>query len=88
VNAGAGAGAGAAERVLERVEWRRWTRLRVLGLRGCGAGAEVARRVNAGRWTDVEVVGVEAEGQAGASGTLLFSDGTIERAMNEMVLQT
>lgn len=46
--------------ILERVEWERWRRLRVLGLRDCNVDGSVADRVNKGRWTDVEVVGVDS----------------------------
>jgi len=57
--------------VLHRIEWRKWGRLRVLGLRGCGLGIipeadagqdedkhlkELSRRVNRGRLVDVEIV--------------------------------
>ncbi|OCH92232.1 hypothetical protein OBBRIDRAFT_886388 [Obba rivulosa] len=81
--------AGAAERVLDRVEWRRWGRLRVLGLRECGVGGEVVRRVNEGRWADVEVVGVEAEGAGRMAGVLTraSSSSALVAAMNDMNLQ-
>ena len=46
------------ENLLERTEWTRWSRLRILGLRECGVGHEIVRRVNEGRWVDVEVIGV------------------------------
>ncbi|EKM55340.1 uncharacterized protein PHACADRAFT_94269, partial [Phanerochaete carnosa HHB-10118-sp] len=48
-----------AEGSLERVPWRRWQRLRVLGLRVCGIGADIATKVNVERWTDVEIVGLD-----------------------------
>lgn len=47
------------ERMVERVEWSRWTRLRVLGLRECNVGENVVAKVNKGRWTDVEIIGVD-----------------------------
>ncbi|KAK7693489.1 hypothetical protein QCA50_003057 [Cerrena zonata] len=45
------------ERMIERVEWSRWTRLRVLGLRECNVGENVVAKVNRGRWTDVQIIG-------------------------------
>ncbi|KAI0928419.1 hypothetical protein AcW1_005669 [Taiwanofungus camphoratus] len=45
------------ETVLERVEWTRWGRLKVLGLRNCGVKPEIVGRINEGRWVDVETVG-------------------------------
>ncbi|CAL1704648.1 unnamed protein product [Somion occarium] len=53
-----GSGRG-GERMIERVEWSRWTRLKVLGLRECGIGENIVSKVNKGRWTDVEVIGVD-----------------------------
>ncbi|KAH9935025.1 uncharacterized protein B0H18DRAFT_496170 [Fomitopsis serialis] len=44
--------------VLERVEWDRWSHLKVLGLKETGVGEEIVRRVNKGRWVDVDIVGV------------------------------
>jgi len=44
--------------VLERVEWDRWSHLKVLGLKGTGVGEEIVQRVNKGRWVDVDIVGV------------------------------
>ncbi|KAI0054155.1 hypothetical protein FA95DRAFT_1551962 [Auriscalpium vulgare] len=44
------------ERALQRVAWRSWGSLRVLGVRGCGLEREVLREVNEGRWVDVEIV--------------------------------
>lgn len=46
------------ESVLQRVEWDRWSRLRVLGLTGTGVGEEIVPRVNMGRWVDVDIVGL------------------------------
>lgn len=46
------------ETLLERTEWSRWSRLRVLGLRECGVSKKIAARVNQGRWVDVEVIGI------------------------------
>ncbi|KZT70138.1 hypothetical protein DAEQUDRAFT_689656 [Daedalea quercina L-15889] len=43
--------------VLQRIEWDRWSRLRVLALRGTGVGEEIVSRVNKGRWVDVDIVG-------------------------------
>jgi hypothetical protein len=43
----------------ERVAWARWSKLRVLGLRGCEfreLDLETLARVNEGRWNDVEIV--------------------------------
>ncbi|EMD37958.1 hypothetical protein CERSUDRAFT_122805 [Gelatoporia subvermispora B] len=81
--------AGAAERVLERVEWRRWGRLRVLGLRECGVGAEVVRRVNEGRWTDVEVVDLEMnEKKDGVFTSPSVSRTGLVDAVNDMRLET
>jgi hypothetical protein len=48
--------AGGGEKLLERVEWGRWTRLRTLGMRGCEADAQFAARVNKGRWQDVDII--------------------------------
>lgn len=47
------------ENLLERTEWGRWSRLKVLGLRECGVGKEIIRMVNKGKWVDVEVIGVD-----------------------------
>ncbi|KAI0831312.1 hypothetical protein BC628DRAFT_1407814 [Trametes gibbosa] len=46
----------AAETIAQRVEWTKWARLRVLGLRGCNVPQEVLARVNRGRWDEVEIV--------------------------------
>lgn len=52
---------------LNRVEWRRWRNLRVLGLRECGLGRDVLARINEGRWVDymqdIEVVGLDNDPQ-------------------------
>ncbi|EPQ58089.1 hypothetical protein GLOTRDRAFT_126574 [Gloeophyllum trabeum ATCC 11539] len=48
--------AGVGEKALGRVEWGRWRRLEVLGLRGCVVGPEDLRGLNKGRWVDVQVV--------------------------------
>ncbi|KZT09521.1 uncharacterized protein LAESUDRAFT_810529 [Laetiporus sulphureus 93-53] len=47
------------ESILDRIEWNRWSRLRVLGLRECGVGTDIVARVNQSRWTDVEIIGVD-----------------------------
>ncbi|EIN07278.1 hypothetical protein PUNSTDRAFT_70493 [Punctularia strigosozonata HHB-11173 SS5] len=49
------AGAG-NEKTLDRVEWGRWTRLRVLGMRGCYVDDQFSHRVQKCRWQDVEIV--------------------------------
>ncbi|KAI0647057.1 hypothetical protein C8Q79DRAFT_1000099 [Trametes meyenii] len=51
-----GKGAENSETIVQRIEWRKWARLRVLGLRGCDVPQDVAERVNRGRWEDVEIV--------------------------------
>lgn len=45
-----------ASKILERVEWSRWSCLRVLGLRDCLVSNEMLQRLNKGRWDDVQVV--------------------------------
>jgi hypothetical protein len=45
-----------ASTILERVEWSRWSRLRVLGLRNCLVSNEMLQKLNKGRWDDVRVV--------------------------------
>ena len=47
-----------SEGSLDRVVWRRWRYLRVLGLRGCGIGVDIVSKVNAKRWTDVDIIGL------------------------------
>jgi hypothetical protein len=47
------------EWTLERVEWKRWHALKVLGLKECGVVSTKLSKVNEGRWIDVEIVGVE-----------------------------
>jgi len=44
------------ERALERVAWRRWVYLKVLGCRNCGIALEELEKVNEERWEDVRVV--------------------------------
>ncbi|KAH9854236.1 hypothetical protein C2E23DRAFT_914859 [Lenzites betulinus] len=46
----------ASETVAQRVEWTKWARLRVLGLRGCDVPRDVLMQVNRGRWDEVEIV--------------------------------
>ena len=41
---------------LDRVDWSRWTKLRVLALRGCYPRPAVLEKINQGRWTDVEII--------------------------------
>jgi hypothetical protein len=42
--------------MLDRVEWSRWTHLRVLGLRDCHLPEDILQKVNRGRWDDVAIV--------------------------------
>lgn len=42
--------------MLDRVEWRRWIHLRVLGLRDCHVPEDILQKVNRGRWDDVAIV--------------------------------
>ncbi|KAL1947906.1 hypothetical protein VTO73DRAFT_13630 [Trametes versicolor] len=51
-----GQGTVVAETIVQRVEWDKWARLRVLGLRGCRVPGDVVAKVNKGRWEEVEVV--------------------------------
>ncbi|KAI0336545.1 hypothetical protein GY45DRAFT_1350255 [Cubamyces sp. BRFM 1775] len=53
---GGQAGVENSETILQRIEWRKWARLRVVGLRGCEISSDIATRVNLGRWEEVEVV--------------------------------
>lgn len=41
---------------LDKIEWSRWSRLRVLGLRGCFASIELLEQINRGRWDDVNII--------------------------------
>ena len=50
------------ESTVERIEWTKWSNLRVLGLRGCGITIDIVTKVNKGRWDDVEVVGLNSDG--------------------------
>ena len=50
------------ESTVERIEWAKWSNLRVLGLRGCGITIDIVTKVNKGRWDDVEVVGLNSDG--------------------------
>ncbi|RPD66141.1 hypothetical protein L226DRAFT_609039 [Lentinus tigrinus ALCF2SS1-7] len=55
-----GKGTVMAESTLERIEWEKWARLRVLGLRQCNVPENIATRVNRGRLLDVvHIVGIE-----------------------------
>ncbi|KAF5380892.1 hypothetical protein D9615_004027 [Tricholomella constricta] len=47
---------GSAEKILDRVEWSRWSHLRVLGLRECHVSIGMLVKLNRGRWDDVEIV--------------------------------
>jgi len=47
---------GEAVAMLDRVEWKRWIHLRVLGLRDCHVPGEMLQKVNQGRWDDVTIV--------------------------------
>ncbi|KAG9226117.1 hypothetical protein CCMSSC00406_0005028 [Pleurotus cornucopiae] len=42
--------------MLERVDWKKWQHLKVLGLRGCMRSESILAAVNKGRWDDVETV--------------------------------
>ncbi|KAH9901392.1 hypothetical protein C8Q73DRAFT_742950 [Cubamyces lactineus] len=53
---GGQAGVENSETILQRIEWKKWARLRVVGLRGCEISSDIATRVNMGRWEQVEVV--------------------------------
>lgn len=44
------------ERAMQRVAWRRWTHLRILGCRGCGLDNEVLKDVNMNPWIDVQII--------------------------------
>lgn len=46
---------------LERIQWSRWNRLRVLGLKQCGITWDIGKDVNRGRWGDVSIIGIEIE---------------------------
>ncbi|KAI0721085.1 hypothetical protein C8T65DRAFT_705545 [Cerioporus squamosus] len=55
-----GKGTAGAESTLERIEWEKWARLWVLGLRQCNVPENIATRVNRGRLLDVvHIVGIE-----------------------------
>jgi len=41
---------------LTSVDWTRWNRLEVLGLKDCAMPEELVARINQGRWDDVEIV--------------------------------
>ncbi|KAI0362106.1 hypothetical protein OH77DRAFT_1441328 [Trametes cingulata] len=51
-----GKGVENSESIAQRIEWDKWARLRVLGLRGCDVPQEVIDKVNKGRWEEVEIV--------------------------------
>ena len=42
--------------MLDRVEWTRWTHLKVLGLRDCHVPEDILQKVNRWRWDDVAIV--------------------------------
>ncbi|KAF9265477.1 hypothetical protein L218DRAFT_860186 [Marasmius fiardii PR-910] len=41
---------------LERLDWGKWRRLQVLGIRECSMPEETIANVNRGRWDDVEII--------------------------------
>lgn len=41
---------------LERIEWTRWSDLKVVALRDCFVSEGLMRKINKGRWDDVDVV--------------------------------
>ena len=41
---------------LERVEWTRWSHLKVLGFRECYIADGLLQRINKGRWDDIDLV--------------------------------
>ncbi|KAK0210918.1 hypothetical protein DFS33DRAFT_1378894 [Desarmillaria ectypa] len=45
-----------ATKILDRVQWSRWTQLRKLGFRDCYVYDSVLAKLNQGKWDDVEVV--------------------------------
>lgn len=49
------------ESIVRRVEWSRWTRLRVLALRECGVKEDLIPFVNGSRWVDVEIIGLQSK---------------------------
>lgn len=54
------------ESTLRRVEWGRWTRLRILGLRECNVGEDILPIINKARWVDVEITGLQPRGKTHA----------------------
>ena len=57
-----GKGLGNMESTLDRIEWEKWARLRVLGLRMCNVPKSIIARVNRGRLgDDVDIVGLEVQ---------------------------
>ena len=60
------------ESVLQRIEWDRWSRLRVVGLKGTGVGEEIMPHINKGRWVDVDIVGMVSLEDAMGNLTLGF----------------
>lgn len=47
---------GRATPILEEIEWGKWRRLEVVGLRGCPVTPKVLLELNRGRWEDVRVI--------------------------------
>lgn len=45
-----------AEEILEKIDWSRWSHLRVLGLRECYVPLGLLRNVNRHRWDDVSLI--------------------------------
>lgn len=51
---------------LDRIQWKRWSRLRILGVRKSGIDWDLGKEVNKGRWVDVEIIGVDPEAKDGS----------------------
>ncbi|KAF8635499.1 hypothetical protein AX17_003889 [Amanita inopinata Kibby_2008] len=45
-----------AAKLLDRVDWGRWSYLRILGFRGCCIPKGMLDKLNRGRWDDVQIV--------------------------------
>ncbi|KAI1795874.1 hypothetical protein LXA43DRAFT_970288 [Ganoderma leucocontextum] len=58
---------GNMESTLDRIEWEKWARLRVLGFRMCNVPISIVARVNRGRLgDDVDIVGLEEQTLGGS----------------------